>query len=140
LLGTNSSSFSKSDTCGATLQPGQQCTMTVVFTPSAVGALTAQLEITGTDPSIAAVTIPLSGTGTKFKDGKDSKEGKEGKEGGLEKIRFDKNLPTEQVLPRLRPSSSPEAPAEAGGEGATRRAFINPEERPQVGPQPSDQP
>jgi hypothetical protein len=140
ILGANSSSFSKSDTCGATLQPGQQCTITVVFTPTAIGAMTAQLEITNTDPNIGALTILLSGTGTKLKDGKDSKEGKEGKEGGLEKVRFDKNLPTEQVLPRLRPSSSPEAPAEAGGEGATRRAFINPEERPQVGPQPSDQP
>jgi Cep192 domain 4 len=132
ILGTNASSFSKTDTCGADLQPGEQCTMSVVFTPAAIGLLTAQLEVTNTDPSIAALTIQLNGIGVSPKIvTKDTKEGKELKESdktqGIDKVPMDVPQP-------LRPPPSTDISAAAGGEGATQRAFISPGERPPVGP------
>ena len=106
--------------------------MSVVFTPAAIGLLTAQLEVTNTDPSIAALTIQLNGIGVSPKIvTKDTKEGKELKESdktqGIDKVPMD-------VPQSLRPLSSTDISAAAGGEGATQRAFISPGERPPVGP------
>jgi len=83
---------------------------------------------------------------TKDKDTKEHKDTKEEKEVGekaalLEK---DKETPFPEVRPAGKPASSTDTPAEAGGEGAMRRAFISPEERPPVGKQalatPDDEP
>jgi hypothetical protein len=125
ILGTDVSSFSKTDTCGVNLQPGEQCTISVVFTPAAVGLLTAQLEITNTDPSIAALSIQLNGIGVSPKIGKELKESD--KTQSIDKTPMD-------VPQSLRPPSSTDISASAGGEGATQRAFISPGERPPVGP------
>jgi len=64
-IGPDAGDFSTSNTstCGASLGAGTNCTVNVVFTPSATGARTASLEISdngGGSPQ----TVPLSGTGT----------------------------------------------------------------------------
>jgi YVTN family beta-propeller protein len=63
--GTNSGDFSKGvDTCtGATIQPGNTCTVSVTFTPSATGIRSALLTVTDNSPNNPQL-IMLSGTGT----------------------------------------------------------------------------
>jgi hypothetical protein len=66
VLGTNASDFAESDTCGAGelgLLGQSKCTITILFTPGAAGARSAQLSITdngGASPQV----VQLSGTGT----------------------------------------------------------------------------
>jgi hypothetical protein len=62
--GANASDFAESDTCTAnpTLAPLSNCTIQLIFTPSATGSLSATLNVTdngGASPQ----TIALSGTG-----------------------------------------------------------------------------
>jgi hypothetical protein len=62
LTGTNVTDFAETDTCGSSVAAGAQCTIAVMFTPSAGGTRTATLSIpanaTGSLP-----TVTLSGTG-----------------------------------------------------------------------------
>ena len=63
IVGTNSTDFSISaNNCPGTLTPGAGCTVYVTFTPSAVGARAAQLQVTSNDPASPAL-ISLFGTG-----------------------------------------------------------------------------
>jgi hypothetical protein len=60
-----SGTFTQSNNCGASLAVNAQCTLSVTFAPTAVGAATGSLQITdnaGGSPQ----TIPLSGSGGDF--------------------------------------------------------------------------
>lgn len=60
--------YTETDTCSAnnsTLQPGQSCTLSVVFTPTAVGAANGTLVITDNSPT-GSETLPLTGSGGDF--------------------------------------------------------------------------
>src|SRR5271165_1767715 len=127
ITGTNASSFSQTNTCGSTLQPSQQCSITVVFKPLVTGALSAQLQIFH-NAAGSPLNIPLSGTGQLPKSA--HKEVIDGKGSAIEKIQKDSDtFGGPVVLSQL--SSAP-----AGGISPTKTAFITPGERPSVGPQP----
>ena len=131
ITGTIAGNFNQTSNCGGTLQPGQQCTIDVVFKPAGAGLQTAQLEIfhnAGGSPLI----VPLSGTG-EIK-GKDTKETKDTKEAVLEKATTIEKI-KETVLPEVKASSSPDISAHVTGGSGTQAAFITPQERPSVGPQ-----
>jgi len=51
------------NTCGAVLSAGANCTAQVVFTPSGTGAIAATLVVSSSTPGVAAVPVPLNGTG-----------------------------------------------------------------------------
>ncbi|HEY4361074.1 MAG TPA: choice-of-anchor D domain-containing protein [Bryobacteraceae bacterium] len=59
--GLNSSDFSETNDCGATLAPGQLCTIQVTFTPAVGGLRTGSLFIAGNTAGSSVVN--LSGTG-----------------------------------------------------------------------------
>jgi len=62
--GANASDFTEiTDTCGGSLAAGGNCTLEVMFTPSACGPRTATLSITD-NASGSPQTVGLSGTGT----------------------------------------------------------------------------
>ena len=63
LTGTNASNFALTNSCGATLAAGANCTMSVTFTPSATGSRTASISIVDNAPG-SPHTVALSGTGT----------------------------------------------------------------------------
>jgi FlaG/FlaF family flagellin (archaellin) len=63
LTGTNSGDFSESDNCGGSVAAGANCTISVTFTPSAVGTRTASLTLTS-NASNSPQAVSLSGTGT----------------------------------------------------------------------------
>ncbi len=54
--------FSQTNTCGSSLAAGATCTVTVIFTPSAVGTRTGALTITD-DASTSPQVVALAGTG-----------------------------------------------------------------------------
>lgn len=61
-----SGDFSESNTCPmtpATFNPGQNCTITVTFTPTAGGTRTGAVTLTDNDPGSPTQTIALTGTG-----------------------------------------------------------------------------
>jgi hypothetical protein len=60
-ISVNSSSFSQVDTCGTSIGPGAQCTITVTFSPKSAGALTGTVTIS--DSGGGASQISLKGTG-----------------------------------------------------------------------------
>jgi hypothetical protein len=62
LGGTNKSSFSQTNTCGTSVAAGSSCSITVTFTPAAVGALTASISITD-NATGSPQKVSLSGTG-----------------------------------------------------------------------------
>jgi hypothetical protein len=62
VTGTNANDFTETDTCGSSVPTGAQCTIAVIFTPSASGPRTATLRITDNANSIPQ-TVSLSGTG-----------------------------------------------------------------------------
>lgn len=62
LAGANPSAFAVTTPCTATLAPNQGCAVVLTFTPPAVGAFSATLNIASDDPSSPA-GIPLTGTG-----------------------------------------------------------------------------
>jgi hypothetical protein len=62
LTGTNASDFGQSNTCGSSLAAGANCTIAVMFTPSASGTEAASLSITD-NASGSPQTVSLSGTG-----------------------------------------------------------------------------
>jgi hypothetical protein len=54
-LGTNS--------CGATLGGGANCAVQVIFTPSGTGSVAASLNVSSSTADVAAVSVPLNGSG-----------------------------------------------------------------------------
>lgn len=63
ISGTNSSDFLETDTCtGATVTPNNNCTVSVTFTPGAVGARSGSITIAD-NASNSPQSISLSGTG-----------------------------------------------------------------------------
>jgi FtsP/CotA-like multicopper oxidase with cupredoxin domain len=63
LTGANAADFAQVTSCGASLAIGATCTIDVTFTPSATGARTASLVITGNDPVNPSLTVAMTGTG-----------------------------------------------------------------------------
>ena len=60
LSGTNASSFTQTNTCGATLAPASNCTLSVTFSPTAAGNYSASLIISA---NVSVPTVSLAGTG-----------------------------------------------------------------------------
>ncbi|MFZ1204204.1 MAG: FG-GAP-like repeat-containing protein [Candidatus Acidiferrales bacterium] len=60
--GTNSSDFSDTTDCAATLAPGASCTVHVTFTPGDLGARSATLNVTDNAPA-SPQTAAITGTG-----------------------------------------------------------------------------
>jgi hypothetical protein len=63
ITGAHAADFSKAQTCGATLAVSDSCTVSVSFTPGALGARTGNLVFTN-DASGSPQIVALSGTGT----------------------------------------------------------------------------
>jgi hypothetical protein len=61
--GANKADFSETNTCSTIVNPGGNCTISVTFTPSALGTRTASLGITDDVPG-SPQTIPMTGTGS----------------------------------------------------------------------------
>ena len=60
LVGANAGSFAESNSCGAALAAGVSCTISVTFSPTAVGAASASLAITD---NAGSQSVTLSGSG-----------------------------------------------------------------------------
>jgi hypothetical protein len=63
VTGTNASSFSQTNNCGASLAAGANCTITVTFTPASAASLTAAISVVDTATG-SPQTATLTGTGT----------------------------------------------------------------------------
>ena len=64
IIGTNATDFAiATNTCGSSLAIGGKCTMTVTFTPAAVGPRSAAISVAD-DACMSPQTIALSGKGT----------------------------------------------------------------------------
>jgi hypothetical protein len=61
--GTNATDFTQVDTCGASVAAGCNCTIAILFTPSASGARAASLTVTD-NASGSPQAVSVSGTGT----------------------------------------------------------------------------
>jgi hypothetical protein len=61
--GTNATDFAETTSCGTNLAVGASCTVSIVFTPSAVASRSATLSVAGNAPN-SPQTLSLSGTGT----------------------------------------------------------------------------
>ena len=61
--GTITGPFTQTSTCGATVNPGASCTLTVKFKPTTIGTLSGSISITDNAP-LSPQTVALSGTGT----------------------------------------------------------------------------
>ena len=74
ILGDDPQDFSETNTCGASLSPGTQCTISVTFTPSVAGIRKASVAITDSAPGSPQVlnltgstsTLTLSATSLSF--------------------------------------------------------------------------
>lgn len=62
IAGTNSGDFSQTNTCGARVVAGANCTISVTFTPTATGTRTASVSITD-DAGNSPQSVSLTGTG-----------------------------------------------------------------------------
>jgi hypothetical protein len=62
LTGSKPGDYSQTNTCGASLAAAAKCTISVVFTPKAVGARLASITLTDTGTNSPQV-LPLAGTG-----------------------------------------------------------------------------
>jgi hypothetical protein len=62
VTGTNATDFSQTNTCASSLAPGGKCTITVTFTPTALGPRAASVSITD-NAADSPETIVLGGTG-----------------------------------------------------------------------------
>jgi len=60
--GTNHKKFSQTNTCGMSVAVGSNCTISVVFKPTATGSMTATLEVIGGNGA-GTQTVALTGTG-----------------------------------------------------------------------------
>ena len=63
LTGANAGDFAQSNLCGTSVAAGSNCTISVTFTPSVIGAEAASVSITD-NASGSPQTVSLSGTGT----------------------------------------------------------------------------
>ncbi len=63
VTGANAGDFTQTNTCGAKVLHRQHCTITVSFTPTAIGSRTATLTISDSAPT-SPQTVVLSGRGT----------------------------------------------------------------------------
>jgi hypothetical protein len=65
ISGAGATSFTETNNCGATIAPGGNCSISVTFTPAAIGALSAVLAVVTRYPGFGPVSISsaLSGTG-----------------------------------------------------------------------------
>ena len=120
--------FSQSSNCvppgGGTLQPGQACTVTVNFTPSATGVRVAYLIISH-NAAGSLNSIPLSGSGvlsTKLQEVKLTDRVVVGTTKLSDQLK---------LSAKLEPAA---APAASTTESSTLKSFITPEERPAVAP------
>jgi hypothetical protein len=59
---TTSANFTETNTCGSTLAAGKNCTISVTFTPTQVGALTGTLSVNDNGTN-SPQTVSLSGAG-----------------------------------------------------------------------------
>ncbi|MBS1850170.1 MAG: DUF4082 domain-containing protein [Acidobacteria bacterium] len=60
--GSNTSDFARTTTCGTSLAANASCTISVTFTPTAIGARSATLRIANSDPT-SPQQVTLTGTG-----------------------------------------------------------------------------
>lgn len=60
---TGNFSITGQTTCGATLNGGASCTIYIVFTPTAVGSLSGQLQVASTTQGVPKLYAGLTGTG-----------------------------------------------------------------------------
>ena len=63
LNGTNGNQFSQTNNCGTSVAAGANCTISVIFQPTTVGAKTANLNVNGATGA-GSRTVSLTGTGT----------------------------------------------------------------------------
>jgi hypothetical protein len=63
LTGTDASDFAQKNNCGLTLAPNHSCQVSVTFTPTTVGSLSAAVSIADDAPG-SPQTVGLAGTGT----------------------------------------------------------------------------
>jgi hypothetical protein len=63
IIGTDAKMFKIKGSCKKTISSGGSCQFTVTFKPTSAGSKTATLQIISNDPDMAAIGIPLSGTG-----------------------------------------------------------------------------
>ena len=64
ISGTAAASYSVgASTCGTTLTGGGSCTVQVVFTPAATGAIGAVLTVSSSTLGVTPVSVPLNGSG-----------------------------------------------------------------------------
>lgn len=64
ITGPAAASYSiPSTTCGAVLNSGANCTAQIVFTPAGTGAIAATLVVSSSTAGVAAVQVPLNGSG-----------------------------------------------------------------------------
>ena len=63
ITGPGAASFHETNHCGSTLAAGGSCTVSVTFTPSALGSVTAVLQVSGSAPG-SPYRVGLNGTGT----------------------------------------------------------------------------
>jgi hypothetical protein len=128
--------FSQTSNCvppeGGTLQPGQACTVTVSFKPSATGVRTAYLNIAH-NAAGSLSSIPLTGSGIQSK-AKDTPEKKD-KDTVSEKI-ADRKI--SDAVSSAIPTAPAVKPAGAAENSAALKSFITAEERPPVHPPASD--
>ena len=120
--------FAQSSNCvppgGGTLQPGQACTITVNFTPSATGVRIAYLVISH-NAAGSLNSISLSGSGilsTKLQEVKFTDRVVVGTTKFSDQIK---------LSAKIEPAA---APAASTSESSTLKSFITPEERPAVAP------
>jgi hypothetical protein len=125
ISGVFAKSFDQTSNCTGSLQPGQQCTVTVTFSPSGTGLQNASLEIF-TNAAGSPLIIGLSGVGVDKSGGGGGKLPHQ-----VEKIRF-----ITETSPVLRSSTTQPTPIETRDISSTKTPFISPQERPQAGPQP----
>ncbi len=63
VTGANATQFTQTNTCPSSLAPGNNCTISVTFSPSVSGSLSANVSITDTANPSGASIVSLSGTG-----------------------------------------------------------------------------
>jgi len=72
VTGTNSGDFTQTNDCGASIQPGSSCSITVTFTPTAIGNRSAVVKIVDSSPRqwISLTGLGLLDSVTKFTSNK----------------------------------------------------------------------
>jgi uncharacterized membrane protein len=68
IAGADAGDFTITSAGASTLEPGENTTVEIAFTPGSGGAKSANLEIGSNDPSAPTTTVPLAGTGEPIPD------------------------------------------------------------------------